>query len=213
MAGHPPSAPAPAHRRGDAAPRLRPGHDQGALSQVRRGASRLRLLLRAQVQLAPRGARDADLRRVAVRGRLARRARAARSPSASTRPTCSTRIRSSPRRTSPRRTRRASGAIAFDSEAELYKLARHAPGCAVYASRPGRRLDERLPALPQVRGRAAASAGTAAPRPQARPAALRHHVPRRLAVHGHRAPGCRRSRPSAACSRDLRRRTGSCSSC
>ena len=62
---------------------------------------------------------------------------------------------------------------AFDSEGELYKLAQHAPGGGGVRAAPGRRLDQPVPAVPQVRGRGPGGPGPDAAGPQPRPAALR----------------------------------------
>jgi ornithine decarboxylase len=75
--------------------------------------------------------------------------------------------------------------FAFDSEGELYKLAQHAPGAAVYVRL---RVDDStslFPAVTKVRRRGPGGEGPAAAGPQPRPAALRGDLPRGVAVHDH----------------------------
>ena len=89
---------------------------------------------------------------------------------------------------------------AFDSEGELYKLAQHAPGAAVYVRL---RVDDSTSVFPLSRKFGAEAPRGPGPAPagaQPRPAALRGDLPRRLPVHHHDrlAPGHRGRRAAAA---------------
>ena len=97
------------------------------------------------------------------------------------------------------RTRRGFWRFAFDSEGELYKLAEHAPGCAVYVRL---RVDDSTSIFPLSRkfGAEAHEAGLSCCWPAASgcwPYGVTFHVgiPVRLAEHV--AAGDRRRRPSA----------------
>ena len=73
------------------------------------------------------------------------------------------------------------------------------PGGGGVRAAPGRRLDQPVPAVPQVRGRGPGGPGPDAAGPQPRPAALRGDLPRRVPVHHHDrlAPGHRGRRTAA----------------
>ena len=74
------------------------------------------------------------------------------------------------------------------------------PGGGGVRAAAGRRLDQPVPAVAQVRGRGPGGPGPAAAGPQPRAAALRRDLPRRVAVHRPRPPGARPSRPWGGCS-------------
>ena len=93
--------------------------------------------------------------------------------------------------------------FAVDSEGELRQDRPLCPGQRGLRPGPGRRLRQRLPALAQVRRRGPPRARAAAAGAAPGPAAVRRHLPRRLAVRGDLGVGAG----------DRHRSAGSCASC
>ena len=121
-------------------------------------------------------------------------------PRAPTPPTCSTATRSSRRRTSRPR---PCGACAGSRSTRRRSSPRSRgtrPGAGGLRAAVGRRHQQPLPAVQQVRHRRTSRrAACCSPRPTTGPAPRRPHLPRRLAVHRPGRLGARRRPPSARC--------------
>ena len=194
-------------RPADAVPRLRPGHRAGAVRGVRPDAAGRELLLRGQVQPRGRGDRRAGRHGLPFRGRLARRAPAP--PGARARPGRHALLEPG-EGARPDRGRLPGRSVALRGRLRVGAVQARAPRARLgdRAAPAGRRLDERLPAVAQVRRRAGPGAAARHAGAPARAAPVRDELPRGLAVHrpGRLARGDRGRRRAA---RRARSATGS----